>query len=434
VSDSRTLERGQLFVALKGPRFNGHEFVAAARAQGAAGALVDTEQPVPLPQIIVPDTQAALERAARSSRAAFRGPLIGVGGSNGKTTTKEMTASILAQAGSCLATRGNLNNHIGVPLTLLRLTPAHRFAVVEMGTNHPGEVAALVDIARPTIGMITNAGAEHLEGFGSLEGVARAEGEMVAGLAKDATAVINADDEFAPLWRSLTPARVLTFGVRTAADYGASEVRAEVGAEGFSTRFRLKAPGGSVAIRLAVGGSHNVANALAAAAAAGSAGATLEQIAAGLAVVRAVPGRLQFRRAASGAWLIDDSYNANPSSVRAAIEVLSELAGRKWLVLADMAELGEFAPAAHSDIGEFARTHRLERLYATGALAARAVKSFGAGGEWFADAAALTAALRAALGEGAADVRLLVKGSRMNRLERVVEALAADSTPARDGH
>lgn len=434
VSDSRTLERGQLFVALKGPRFNGHEFVAAARAQGAAGALVDTERPVPLPQIIVPDTQAALERAARSWRAAFRGPLIGVAGSNGKTTTKEMTASILAQAGSCLATRGNLNNHIGVPLTLLRLTPAHRFAVVEMGTNHPGEVAALVDIARPAIGMITNAGAEHLEGFGSLEGVARAEGEMVAGLAEDATAVINADDEFAPLWRSLTPARVVTFGVRTAADYGASEVRAEVGAEGFSTRFRLKAPGGSVAIRLAVGGSHNVANALAAAAAAGSAGATLEQIAAGLAVVRAVPGRLQFRRAASGAWLIDDSYNANPSSVRAAIEVLSELAGRKWLVLADMAELGEFAPAAHSDIGEFARAHGLERLYATGALAARAVKSFGAGGEWFADAAALTAALRAALGAGAADVRLLVKGSRMNRLERVVEALAADSTPARDGH
>jgi UDP-N-acetylmuramoyl-tripeptide--D-alanyl-D-alanine ligase len=434
VSDSRTLERGQLFVALKGPRFNGHEFVAAAREQGAAGALVDTEQPVPLPQIVVPDTQGALERAARSWRAAFHAPLIGVAGSNGKTTTKEMTASILAQAGSCLATRGNLNNHIGVPLTLLRLAPAHRFAVVEMGTNHPGEVAALVDIARPTTGVITNAGAEHLEGFGSLEAVARAEGEMVAGLSKDATAVINADDEFAPLWRSLTPARVLTFGLRTGADYGASEVRAEVGAEGFSTRFRLKAPGGSVTIRLAVGGSHNVANALAAAAAAGSAGANLEQIAAGLAAVRAVPGRLQFRRAASGAWLIDDSYNANPSSVRAAIEVLSELAGRKWLVLGDMAELGEFAPAAHSDIGEFARAHGLERLYATGALAARAVQSFGAGGEWFADAAALTAALRGALGERAADVRLLVKGSRMNRLERVVEALAADPAPARDGH
>ena len=434
VSDSRSLERGQLFVALKGPRFNGNEFVAAAHGKGAAGALVDAGQPVPLPQIIVPDTQAALERAASRWRAAFRGPLIGVAGSNGKTTTKEMTASILAQAGSCLATRGNLNNHIGVPLTLLRLEPTHRFAVVEMGTNHPGEVAALVDIARPTIGLITNAGAEHLEGFGSLEGVARAEGEMVAGLAEGATAVINADDEFAPLWRSLTSARVLTFGVRTAADYSASLVRGEVGAEGFSTRFRLNAPGGSIAIHLAVGGSHNVANALAAAAAAGSAGVGLEQIAAGLAAVRAVSGRLQFRRAASGAWLIDDSYNANPSSVRAAIEVLAGLAGRKWLVLGDMAELGEFAEAAHRDVGEFARAHGVQRLYATGALAARAVQSFGPGGEWFADATALTAALTAALGAGAADVRLLIKGSRMNRLERVVEALAATGAPATDGH
>ena len=434
VSDSRSLERGQLFVALKGPRFNGNEFVAAAHGKGAAGALVDAGQPVPLPQVIVPDTQAALERAAGRWRAAFRGPLIGVAGSNGKTTTKEMTASILAQAGSCLATRGNLNNHIGVPLTLLRLEPTHRFAVVEMGTNHPGEVAALVDIARPTIGLITNAGAEHLEGFGSLEGVARAEGEMVAGLAEGATAVINADDEFAPLWRSLTPARVVSFGVRTAADYSAAEVRGEVGAEGFSTRFRLNAPGGSIAIRLAVGGLHNVANALAAAAAAGSAGAGLEQIAAGLAAVRAVSGRLQFRRAASGAWLIDDSYNANPSSVRAAIEVLAGLAGRKWLVLGDMAELGEFAEAAHRDVGEFARAHGVQRLYATGALAARAVQSFGPGGEWFADATALTAALTAALGAGGADVRLLIKGSRMNRLERVVEALAATGAPATDGH
>src|SRR4029077_6896010 len=197
---------------------------------------VDTEQPVPLPQIVVPDTQAALERAARSWRAALHAPLIGVAGSNGKTTVKEMTAQILSQAGSCLATRGNLNNHIGVPLTLLRLAPEHRYAVVEMGANRAGEVAALVDIARPTIGLITNAGAEHLEGFGSLEGVARAEGEMVAGLPAEATAVINADDEFAPLWRGTTPARVVTFGVRAAADFAARDVRTSVGPEGFSTQ------------------------------------------------------------------------------------------------------------------------------------------------------------------------------------------------------
>ena len=434
VSDSRTLAPQQLFVALRGPRFDGHEFVGAALALGAAGALVDAEQPVRLAQIIVPDTQAALERAARHWRAGFSGALVGVAGSTGKTTAKDMTAAILGQSGNCLATRGNLNNHIGVPLTLLRLTPAHRFAVVEMGANRAGEVAALVSIARPTIGMITNAGAEHLEGFGSLEGVARAEGEMVAGLTLGATAVINADDEFAGLWRALTPARVVTFGVREPADFSATEVHTSVGSEGFLTQFRLSAPAGSAAIHLAVGGAHNVANALAAAAAAASAGAGLEHIAAGLAAVRAVPGRLQFKQALSGAWLIDDSYNANPSSVRAAIEVLSSLAGRKGLVLGDMAELGEFAEAAHSAIGEFARAHGVERLYATGALAARAVDSFGAGAQWYSDAAALTAALTGALGKAAPDVRLLIKGSRMNRLERVVDALAADSSATTGGH
>lgn len=434
VSDSRTLAPQQLFIALRGPRFDGHEFVGAALALGAAGALVDAEQPVGLAQIIVPDTQAALERAARHWRAGFTGALVGVAGSNGKTTAKEMTAAILGQTGHCLATRGNLNNHIGVPLTLLRLTPAHRFAVVEMGANRAGEVAALVSIARPTIGMITNAGAEHLEGFGSLEGVARAEGEMVAGLTLGATAVINADDEFAGLWRALTPARVVTFGVREPADFSAAEVHTSVGSEGFLTQFRLSAPVGSAAIHLAVGGAHNIANALAAAAAAASAGAGLEHIAAGLAAVRAVPGRLQFKQGASGAWLIDDSYNANPSSVRAAIEVLSSLAGRKWLVLGDMAELGEFAHQAHSAIGEFARAHGVERLYATGSLAARAVDSFGAGAQWYSDAAALTAALTGALGKAAPDVRLLIKGSRVNRLERVVDALAADSAANTGGH
>lgn len=434
VSDSRKLEAGQLFVALRGPHFNGNDFVAAARESGAAGALVDAEQPVPLAQIIVPDTQAALERAARAWRAAYQGPLIGVAGSNGKTTTKEMLAAILGEAGSCLATRGNLNNHIGVPLTLLRLTPAHRFAVIEMGANHPGELAALVALAQPTIGLITNAGAEHLEGFGSLEGVARAEGEMVAGLAPSATAVINADDEFAPLWRSLTKARAVTFGLHANADYRASEVYAEVDSEGFSTRFRLNSPGGDTAIRLAVGGAHNVINALCAAAAAASAGATLRHIAAGLAAVRAVAGRLEFRRARSGGWLIDDSYNANPSSVRAAIEVLASLSGRRWLVLGDMAELGDYAASAHSEIGEFARAHGLERLYATGALASRAVESFGAGGQWFADTASLSAALGAALEEAGPQVRLLIKGSRMNRLERVVEALAAPGGPRKEGH
>ena len=434
VSDSRTLERGQLFVALRGPTFDGHDFLDAAHERGAAGALVAARQQLPLPQIVVDDTQAALERAAASWRAGFSGALVGVAGSNGKTTAKEMTAAILAAAGKCLATRGNLNNHIGVPLTLLRLTAAHRYAVVEMGANRAGDVARLVQIARPTIGMITNAGAEHLEGFGTLEGVARAEGEMVAGLAPPATAVINADDEFAALWRSLTAAHVVTFGVRAAADFGASEIRTTVGAHGFTTSFRLRTPQGAADVRLALGGAHNVANALAAAAAAMSAGAELGHVASGLAAVRAVPGRLQFKQAASGAWLIDDSYNANPSSVRAAIEVLATLAGRRWLVLGDMAELGDYAASAHSDIGEFARAHDVERLYALGALAALAADSFGAGAQAFADAATLTAALSGALATAGPGVRLLVKGSRVNRLERVVEALSGGAVASQGGH
>jgi UDP-N-acetylmuramoyl-tripeptide--D-alanyl-D-alanine ligase len=434
VSDTRSLTAGQLFVALRGPRFNGNEFLASALALRAAGAVVDAAQPVALPQIVVRDTQAALERAARAWRADFTGPLVGVAGSNGKTTAKEMTAAILGEAGDCLATRGNLNNHIGVPLTLLRLEPTHRFAVVEMGANHAGEVAALVSLANPSVGMITNAGAEHLEGFGNLEGVARAEGEMVAGLAATATAVINADDAFAQLWRDLTRAQVVTFGVRASADFSASEVRAAVDTRGFRTQFRLRAPQGSVRIELALGGEHNVANALAAAAASVSAGATLEQVASGLARVRAVSGRLQFRQAKSGAWLIDDSYNANPSSVRAAIEVLGSLAGRRWLVLGDMAELGEQAAQAHAEIGEFAREHGVERLYATGVLMARAAESFGAGAQWYPDVGALSASLTQALGAAGAEVRLLVKGSRFNRLERVVAALSADGVAATGRH
>jgi UDP-N-acetylmuramoyl-tripeptide--D-alanyl-D-alanine ligase len=434
VSDTRTLKAGELFIALRGPKFNGNEFVGAAAAAGAAGAVVDSEQAVPLAQIVVPDTQVALERAARAWRAQFTGALVGVAGSNGKTTAKEMTAAILGLAGPCLATRGNLNNHIGVPLTLLRLTDAERFAVVEMGANRAGEVAQLVDLARPTVGLITNAGAEHLEGFGSLEGVARAEGEMVAGLSSSGTAVLNADDAFAALWRGATRARVVTFGVREPADFRASEIAAAVGSEGFTTSFRLTAPTGAAAIRLKLGGAHNVANALAAAAAAASAGARLDHIVSGLEAVRAVPGRLQFRRARGGGWLIDDSYNANPSSVRAAIEVLATLPGRRWLVLGDMAELGAYALAEHVRLGEFARGHGIERLYATGTLAARAAQAFGAGAESFADVPALAAALRAALGGDASEVRVLVKGSRFNRLERVVEALATDPAPITGGH
>ncbi len=472
-TDTRAIQAGELFVALRGPRFDGHEFLAAAAAAGAAGAMVEEHGPgagadrqgpgAALARIVVPDTQAALSRAASAWRTQFDMPLVGVAGSNGKTTVKEMIAAILAQAGSCLATRGNLNNHIGVPLTLLRLEPAHRFAVIEIGANRAGEVANLVALARPTVGLITNAGAEHLAGFGSLEGVARAEGEMVEGLAPDGIAVINADDAFAQLWRGLTRARVITFGLAAPADFAAREVRADIADGEFRTRFVLEctlgAGGGEgrgevdgaegpgtagnarragraqrVPIELRLAGRHNVANALAAAAAATAAGASLEHVRAGLAAMRAVQGRLQLKKARCGAWLIDDSYNANPSSVRAGIDVLAELAGPKWLVLADMGELGDFARASHADIGAYARDRGVERLYATGELAQLAVESFGAGAEWYPDAETLARALDAALPRTAC---VLVKGSRINRLERVVARLVGPnergSAPAGHG-
>jgi UDP-N-acetylmuramoyl-tripeptide--D-alanyl-D-alanine ligase len=464
-SDTRTLGKGALFVALRGPNFNGNEFVAAAFAAGASGAIVDAKQAVALPQIVVADTQAALERAGNGWREQFNIPVVGVAGSNGKTTAKEMTASILGQMGNCMATRGNLNNHIGVPLTLLRIDATNQFAVVEMGANRGGEVAALVRIARPTVGMITNAGAEHLEGFGSIEGVARAEGEMVEGLAPTATAVINADDGFASLWRGMTKARVVTFGVRAPADFKATDVRTTIGPggpmgqpEGFLTHFTLVCPLGSAAVTLHMGGRHNISNALAAAAAASAAGAKLEHIVAGLGAVRAVAGRLQFKKALSGAWIIDDSYNANPSSMRAGIEVLAELDGSKWVVIGDMAELGDFAPAAHTEIGEFARAKGIERLFAMGGLAKRAVDGFGAGAQWFADAQALGAAVTQALAiagpvpaagplpaaspvpaasplpTAGPGVRILIKGSRVNRLERVVDVLVHGSIQPTGGH
>jgi UDP-N-acetylmuramoyl-tripeptide--D-alanyl-D-alanine ligase len=427
-TDTRTLARGELFVALRGPRFNGNDFVAQAHAAGAAGAVVDAPQVTPLAQVIVAESQAALARAAQQWRGRFDIPVIAVAGSNGKTSTKEMTAAILARSGACLATRGNLNNHIGVPLTLLRLSREHRCAVIEMGANQSGDVAALVELAAPTIGLITNAGAEHLEGFGTLEAAARAEGEVVEGLPAAGTAVINADDPYAPLWRGLTRAKVVGFGMAANAAWRAQDLQCEVDAQGFKTRFTLVSPLGRAAVVLELAGRHNVMNALGAAAAAAAAGATLEHIVTGLAAVRAVSGRLQFKRAASGAWLIDDSYNANPSSVRAGIEVLAQLDGKKWLVLGDMAELGDFAQQSHAEIGAFARTHGVERLFATGALTLGTVQSFGAGAQWFPDSQALSAALIASADSG---VRMLVKGSRMNRLERVVEALTAPAAPSR---
>ena len=427
-TDTRTLEAGALFVALRGPNFDGADFVEAAAAAGAAGAIVERLAPGALPQILVGDALQALQRLAKAWRDSFRLPIVVVAGSNGKTTTKEMIAAILARRGPCLATRGNFNNHIGVPLTLLRLEPEHQAAVVEIGANRIGEVAALMAIVRPTVGLVTNAGAEHLEGFGDLDGVARGEGEAIECLEPDATAVINADDSYADFWRGLAGARrVLRFGLDAPAEFRARDPALAIEGGEFATRFDLDCPLGREPMLVHAGGMHNVRNAAAAAAAAHAVGASIDAIGAGLADFRPVAGRLQLKPGARGSWIIDDSYNANPSSVRAGIDVLGALPGAKWLVLGDMAELGPGGPDRHAEIGAYARAGGVERLFAIGPLSARAVDAFGAGGEWFEDADALVRRLRALLGPA---VTVLIKGSRVNRLERVVAALAAASVGA----
>jgi UDP-N-acetylmuramoyl-tripeptide--D-alanyl-D-alanine ligase len=282
-------------------------------------------------------------------------------------------------------------------------------------------VAELAGFAAPGIGIVTNAGAEHLEGFGSLEGVARAEGELFAALARGGVAVVNADDPYAGLWRRMTQARVVGFGTTPAADFRAVDLRAGLDDAGFVTRFRLECPAGAADVELRLAGLHNVVNAAGAAAAAVAAGATLDHVVAGLAAMRAVPGRLAFRKGIGGASVIDDSYNANPSSMHAGIDVLAGLDGRRWVAIGDMAELGEHAAEAHAELGRYARQRGVERLFAIGELCRLAVAAFGAGARWFPDAASMADALRVEL---APDVRVLVKGSRFNRLERVVEAIA----------
>ncbi len=420
-TDSRTLKPGALFVALRGPNFDGTAFVQAAAAQGAIGALVERATPGSLPQVVVPDTLRALQALARGWRAAFNLPVVAVAGSNGKTTAKEMTAAILSRMGPCMATHGNLNNHIGVPVTLMRLEPSHRSAVIEMGANRIGDVAELMQIAQPTVGLITNAGAEHLEGFGNLDGVAKGEGEAVSCLDPQGTAIINADDAYAGYWRGVAGAsRIVTFGVHASADFSAKNVIQAIERGEFATRFTLVCPLGQRSIMLKAGGAHNIGNALAAAAAAAAAGASLEDIVSGLADFRAVSGRLQLKAGVRDSWIIDDSYNANPSSVRAGLEVLRSLTGVTWLVLGDMAELGESSEDSHAHIGKYARDCGIKRLFALGPLSSRAVETYGSGGEWFADADSMIRRLQSELSPG---VTVLIKGSRINRLERVVHAL-----------
>jgi UDP-N-acetylmuramoyl-tripeptide--D-alanyl-D-alanine ligase len=415
-TDTRTLAPGVLFVALRGPRFDGHDYVAAATTAGAAALLVEHAVDSPLPQLIVRDTRLALGRLAAAWRLHCNTPLAAITGSNGKTTVKEMSRAILAQTGAVLATEGNLNNDIGVPLTLLRLTPQQRHAVIEMGANNPGEIAYLSGLAQPDAAVITNAGPAHLAGFGSLEGVARAKGEIYSGLRDNGVAVINADDSFADLWRGMAGTqRQLCFGTAPEAI-----VTARWQAEGSGSRLWLQTPAGEAELLLPLPGRHNVMNALAASALALALEVGLNAICRGLESMQGVAGRLAPRRAFNGARLIDDSYNANPASMRAAINVLAAYPAPRILVLGDMGELGDAAVQLHRETGAYARAAGVDALYATGPLSAATAEGFGRGAEHFTDCAALAAALRQVL---SADATVLVKGSRSARMERVVDAL-----------
>lgn len=430
-TDTRTMQPGALFVALAGPTFDGHDFVATAAEKGAAAALVSRPLSVDLPQIVAADPLAALSDFARAWRRQFKIPVIGVTGSNGKTTTKELIGSILSQLGPTLVTRGNLNNHIGVPLTLLELTDKHRYAVIEMGASHTGEIAHLASLAEPTIGIVTNAGAAHLEGFGSLQGVADGKGELFHALPLEGVAVINADDKFASQWRDTTTAdRVLTFGFEQPADFMAHKVREVSSPAGFRIDFDLVTPDGTLPASIPLAGLHNLRNALGAAAAACAAGTPVEQIVSGLAAMKTVAGRLELKPAINGAFIVDDSYNANPSSLKAGLDAMRSFAGPRWLVLGEMKELGPASDEFHAEVGRYARQAGIERLLAVGEGSHFAVEAFGPGGQWFADVDALIRDARTSLTSG---VAVLIKGSRANRLERVSAALSA-APGDNDGH
>ena len=408
---SRQVSEGSLFVALQGPRFDAHEFIHAALP--AAAVMVSRPVASGHPRILVKDTRQALGALAAGWRRRCPARVVGLTGSNGKTTVKEMLAAILQQAGSTLATRGNLNNDIGVPLTLLGLSTEHRFAVIEMGANHAGEIANLTALAGPQVALITNAGPAHLEGFGSLEGVARAKGEIFQGLGPDGVAVINADDPYAQFWESLnTGRRTLLFGTSERA-----QVQVGQGADGGAW---VRHEGVCLPVNLALPGAHNRLNAAAAAAASLALGLDLDTIAAGLSSLAPVPGRLMRRKGRDGLNIIDDSYNANPASTRAAVDMLLDEPGPRILVLGDMGELGDDGPALHRQTGEYAAARGVDRLLAVGPLCRHAVEGFGEGALHFKDQEALIRALDTLLPKNGT---LLVKGSRGQRMERVVEAL-----------
>jgi UDP-N-acetylmuramoyl-tripeptide--D-alanyl-D-alanine ligase len=416
VSDSRRVDYGALFAALPGSQVDGHDFAPAAVKLGAVALLVDRRLDLDVPQLVVADVLNALGRLAALLRQRLDPLVVGITGSNGKTTVKEMVAGILKSAGPVLATRGNYNNELGLPLSLFALEPRHRFAVLELGANKAGDIAYLADIARPDIGLITNIGPAHLKGFGSEEGVAHAKGEMYAALPADGYAIVNADEPWKEYWLQVNRAgNVLTFG---------SGPECDVQVAGDEQCPVIRTPEGAFDLRLALPGAHNRLNAAAATTVALAAGIGLDSIRHGLEGVGPVPGRLNFIETAAGWTVIDDTYNANPASLYSALQVLSSMQGTPWLVLGDMKELGTDSPKMHREVGDAAKAMGVKRLFATGDMSVHAVDAFGAGAEHFATREELAETLRRSLHPG---INCLVKGSRSMGMEAVVEAVTRDA-------
>ncbi len=420
--DSRSVTSGQLFVALKGPNFDAHDFVSTALAQGAVAAIVSRPlKNVLIPQLVVADTRIALGRLAEAWRNQFDMPVIAITGSNGKTTVKEMLARILGKhcgdSNAVLATEGNLNNDFGVPLMLLRMNTHHRFTVLEMGMNHLGEINYLSKLAKPTVALVNNAGRAHIGELGSVEAIAEAKGEIFAGLNDNGTALINIDDSFCSYWKSLnTTRKVLTFGLSPKADvFGVPNGSLSITLQHSSPDAKQHA-----FAHLHVQGDHNVRNAMAASAAAHAVGVPIGTIALGLSDYHGMKGRLERKFGARGAQVIDDTYNANPDSMKAAIRVLAKVDGRRLLVLGDMGELGAYARQFHEEVGAYAKGHKIDEFFVIGKHVGDYAKGFGPATQDFEDMDELIAAVSR---EMEPSVCVLIKGSRSARMERVVERL-----------
>jgi len=424
-TDTRSLEHGDLFIALIGPHFDGHDYLGVAQQQGAIGAMVEREVNVAMPTLEVADTRIAMGELARQWRKKAKAQVIGVTGSNGKTTLKEMLGSILGRQHPVLATRGNLNNDIGMPLTLMRLQD-ERYAVIEMGANHPREIGYLSRIAEPDVAVLNNAGRAHLEGFGSVEGVARAKAEILEGLASDGIFVFNADDPHAGLWRAMAEGcRQIGFGLSESADVHSPDASYQLSwrNSGFEAVFEVISADTRFEVTLQLAGRHNRMNALAAAATAMVLDIDEADIRNGLKALAPVKGRLCPVATFSGARLVDDSYNANPESVAAAISVLQAMPGRRTLVLGDLAELGPDGEALLRELGSLASKAGIEQLLTWGVLSVHAHAGFAGDGRHFAEQSRLTQYLQAVL---TPEDSVLVKGSRASAMDKVVSALAAE--------